>query len=53
MLKSFRLRSPILSLLLACATVIALAVGLLVPRSGLGQSDDQLNTAFGPQLFAI
>ena len=53
MLKSFRLRSPILSLLLACATVIALAVGMLVPRSGLGQSDDQLNTAFGPQLFAI
>ena len=53
MLKSFRLRSPALSLLLACATVIALAVGLLVPHIGRGQSDDQLNTAFGPQLFLI
>ena len=28
-------------------------LGLLVPQIGRGQSDDQLNTAFGPQLFAI
>ncbi len=53
MLRSFRLRTPSLSALLACATVIALAVGLLAPQIGRGQSDDQLNTAFGPQLFAI
>ncbi len=28
-------------------------MGLLVPQIGRGQSDDQLNTAFGPQLFTI
>jgi hypothetical protein len=33
--------------------MITLATGLLAPRVGLGQSDESLNTTFGPQLFTI
>ncbi len=53
MMRSFRFKSPHLFLLLACLAVSALCIGLLAPRIGLGQSDDSLNTAFGPQLFAL
>ena len=53
MMRSFRFQFPHLFLLLACLAVSTLCIGLLAPRIGLGQSDDSLNTAFGPQLLAL